>query len=238
MNKRLFTGKSLVINETDPFGDGSVKSFYRFDNNMDDSSGNGFNGSKDSGITFSTNQVVAGTHMLNSMGGASDKQITLPNTFNANETMTFWIKLLNSGTREFRIFQKAISSYRFLTFHMGVYNGQDKVFAQLRDGVGKYKYGEANIDFTLNAWNFVTYRYNSSAGTHHFSLNGGTEIQLTNTSSSYNLPAIPNTTNTIVGRRYFNGVIYYGTNFHFDHYRSFNRVLTQSEITQLYNENA
>ena len=238
MNKRLFTGESLVINETDPFGDGSVKSFYRFDNNMDDSSGNGFNGSKDSGITFSTNQVVAGTHMLNSMGSASNKQITLPNSFNANETMTFWIKLLNSGDRVFYIFQKKTAAYYFLTLEMGVYSGQDKVFAYIRDSTSKYRYASANIDFTLNDWSFVTYRYNSSAGTHHFSLNGGTEIQLTSTLANGSVPAVPNTTNTVVGERFINGGTFYGTPFHFDHYRSFNRALTQSEITQLYNENA
>ena len=238
MNKRLFTGKSLVINKTDPFGDGSVKSFYRFDNNMDDSSGNGFNGSKESGITFSSSNQKVGTHMINSMGDASNKQITLPNSFNANETVTFWIYLIDTGAREFHIFQKNTAAQRFLTFDMRVVSGQDKVFAQIRQNAGSYKYGEANIDFTLNAWSFVTYRYNDSAGTHHFSLNGGTEIQLTNTSSSSSVPVVPNSTNTVVGERFFNGVTYNYTPFHFDHYRSFNRVLTQSEITQLYNENA
>ena len=238
MNKRLFTGESLVINETDPFGDGSVKSFYRFDNNMDDSSGNGFNGSKESGITFSSSNQKVGTHMINSMGDASNKQITLPNSFNANETMTFWIKLLNSGDRTFYIFQKKTAAYYFLTLEMGVYSGQDKVFAYIRDSTSKYRYASANIDFTLNDWSFVTYRYNSSAGTHHFSLNGGTEIQLTTNYSASSIPPVPNSTNTIVGERFFNGVTYNFTPFHFDHYRSFNRVLTQSEITQLYNENA
>ena len=176
--------------------------------------------------------------MINSMGDASNKQITLPNSFNANETMTFWVYLIDTGVREFFIFQKNTAAQRFLTFHMGVYNGQDVVHAQIRYNAGSYRYASANIDFTLNAWSFVTYRYNSSAGTHHFSLNGGTEIQLTTNYSASSIPPVPNSTNTIVGERFFNGVTYNFTPFHFDHYRSFNRVLTQSEITQLYNENA
>lgn len=236
MNKRLFLSAPLVTSETDPFGDGSLKSFYRFDNNMNDDSGNGYNGSKDSGITFYPLPKV-GTHMLNSMGGASNKQITLPNNFTNDETVTFWIQLMNTGSKQFDIFEKHTGTYDFFSLGMDIYNGQDRVSAYVRNNTSTYRYASSNIDFALNSWSFITYRYNS-AGTHHFSINGGTEIQITPTLSSGSAPSIPNTTNKKVGQQYVNGTTYYRTPFHFDHYRAFNRALTQSEITQLYNENA
>jgi hypothetical protein len=235
MNKRLFISSGAAVNDTDPFGDGSVKSFYRFDNNMNDDSGNGYNGTAEAGTSFSTSAKV-GTHSIINLGDASNRQITLPNYLQANETITFWIYLVNlSGNDFYYIWEKHDSSYNFWNFAMYNVDGVTSVQAQIRQTTSNYRYTNSNISFAQNTWNFISYRY-SSAGTHHFSLNGGTEVQLTSSLASGGAPTTPLNATTAVGQTYSNGSAYTGSRFYLDHYRAFNRVLTQAEITQLYNE--
>lgn len=237
MNKRLFISSGAAVNETDPFGDGSLKSFYRFDNNFNDDSGNGYNGTGESGLSFSTTRKV-GTHSVINVGDATDRQFTLPNDLDVDETVTFWIYLVNaSGDDYFRIWEKHDSTYVFWNFAMYNIGGTTSVQAQIRQTTSKYRYTNDNISFSLNVWNFVSYRYKSD-GTHHFSLNGGTETQLTSSLSAGAVPTVPTTTTKTVGEIYSNGSSFRDERFYMDHYRHFNRALTQSEITQLYNEHA
>jgi len=234
MNKRLFISSGAAASDTDPFGDGSLKSFYRFDGNMNDDSGNSYNGTAEAGTSFSTSAKV-GYSIIN-LGDASNRQIALPNYLQANETITFWIYLFNqSGDDFYRIWEKHDSTYTFWNFAMYNIGGVTSVQAQIRNTSSNYRYTNDNISFAQNAWNFISYRY-SSAGTHHFSLNGGTEVQLTSSLSSGGAPATPPNATTTVGQTYSNGVAYYNSRFYLDHYRAFNRALTQAEITQLYNE--
>ena len=224
-----------AVGDTDPFGDGSLKSFYRFDGNMNDDSGNGYSGTAEAGTSFSSSAKV-GTHSIINLGDATNRQIALPNELQANETITFWIYLVNlSGDDYYRIWEKHDGSYNFWNFGMYNIGGITSVQAQIRDTTSKYRYTNNNISFSQNTWNFISYRY-SSAGTHHFSLNGGTEVQLTSSLSSGAAPATPSNATTTVGQTYSNGTAYHQSRFYLDHYRAFNRALTQSEITQLYNE--
>ena len=224
------------VGGSDPFGDGSLKSFYRFENNMNDDSGNGYNGTAEAGTSFSSSVKKVGTHSIINLGDAADRQITLPNYLQANETITFWIYLFNgSGDDYYRVWEKHDSTYNFMSFGMYNIGGVTSVQAQIRDTTSKYRYTNNNISFTQNTWNFISYRY-SSAGTHHFSLNGGTEVQLTLSLSAGGAPSPPSNATTTVGQIYANGSAYIGSRFYLDHYRAFNRALTQAEITQLYNE--
>lgn len=235
LSKPLFP---IVAGETDPFGDGSLKSFYRFDNNFNDDSGNNYNGTGEAGLTFHASVKKVGTHSIINVGDATNRQFTLPNNFQANETVTFWIYLFNgSGDDLWRIFEKNNGDYyNWCNFAMHNIGGVTSVVAQIRYNSG-YRYTNTNIPFSANYWNFVSYRY-SSSGTHHFSLNGGTEIQLTSSAASGGAPPVPTTSTKTVGQVYSNGAAYIGSRFYMDHYRAFNRALTQSEITQLYNEHA
>ena len=202
---------------------------------MNDDSGNGYNGTAEAGTSFSTSAKV-GTHSIINLGDASNRQITLPNYLQANETITFWIYLVNgSGDDYYRIWEKHDSTYIFWNFAMYNIGGVTSVQAQTRANTSSYRYTNNNISFAQNTWNFISYRYNSS-GTHHFSLNGGTEVQLTSSLSSGGVPATPSNGTTTVGQIYSNGGVFYDARFYLDHYRAFNRALTQAEITQLYNE--
>lgn len=237
MNKRLFISSGAAVGDTDPFGDGSLKSFYRFDGNMNDDSGNGYNGTAEAGTSFNSSIKKVGTHSIINLGDATNRQIALPNYLQANETITFWIYLVNlSGDDYYRIWETHDSSYNFWNFAMYNIGGVTSVQGQIRQTTSNYRYTNDNISFSQNTWNFISYRYNS-AGTHHFSLNGGTEVQLTTTLSAGGAPATPSPSNgtTTVGQIFSNGVAYYQSRFYLDHYRAFNRALTQAEITQLYN---
>ena len=236
LSKPLF---SIGAGETDPFGDNSLKSFYRFDNNFNDDSGNNYNGTGEAGLTFHASVKKVGTHSIINVGDASNRQFTLPNNFQANETVTFWIYLFDgSGDDYWRIWEKHDGTYHFWNFAMYNIGGVTSVQAQTRGASsGNYRYTNQNVPFSVNTWNFVSYRY-SSSGTHHFSLNGGTEIQLTSSLASGSAPPTPVTSTKTVGQVYANGTTFFNSRFYMDHYRAFNRALTQSEITQLYNEHA
>lgn len=240
MNKRLFlsSGGAALGNELDPFGDGSLKSFYKFEANLNDSSGNNYNGTFENGVLFSASSKV-GTWMLSNIGDAADRQFTLPNNLQANETVTFWIYLFDASGDDFwRIWEKHDGTYYWWNFAMYNIGGVTSVQAQIRGpNSSNYRYTNQNVSFSLNTWNFVSYRY-SSSGTHHFSLNGGNEIQLTSSLAAGGAPPVPTTSTKTVGQVYSNGAFFYNSRFYMDHYRAFNRALTQEEITALYNEHA
>jgi len=242
MNKRLFlsSGGAALGDELDPFGDGSLKSFYKFESpNLNDSSGNNYNGTLENGVLFSANSKKVGTWSLTNIGDASNRQFTLPNNLQANETVTFWIYLYDGSGDEFwRIWEKHDATYWFWNFAMYNIGGVTSVGAQTRGpSSSNYRYAQMNASFSVGDWNFVSYRY-SSSGTHHLNINGGTEFQLTSSNAAGGVPPVPTTSTKTVGQIYSNGATFFNSRFYMDHYRAFNRALTPEEITALYNENA
>lgn len=237
LSKPLFP---IGVGETDPFGDGSLKSFYRFDNSLNDESGNNYNATKESTPTFQTFNKV-GTHSIGPVGRVTTGQVTLPNNFSNNETFTCWVysDAFYDTDKTWRVFEMHISTYEFLALTFTKVGSTQTMFAYIRTGTGSYRYASTTAFTFSNEWIFFTYRYNNSTGTHYVSRNGGTETEMTTTATSGGAPSVPSTTDMILGQNYINGSTVVDNNrLYIDHIRHFNRALTQSEITQLYNEHA
>ncbi|MAO21852.1 MAG: hypothetical protein CMJ25_13975 [Phycisphaerae bacterium] len=238
--KLILSSETGADSAADPFGDGSCRAFYKLDSNVDDYSGNNLNGSSGSNIVFYNNTTAPYDGYAYVPSVNANSIMTFPITPIPNETHTFWIKKpVLANNESVRIFTTG-SDYNSW-WYAALYNisGVLKIYMQWRQGSAQYKYATASVGISVNStdWFFMTLRTNSSS--HFFSVNGGNETQLTDNLASGTMDnsfySVDNT-DMFVGRLYSNGALYYGEDFNLDHYRLFNRALTNTEIDTLYQE--
>ena len=210
---------------TDLFEDGSGVALYRLNSNADDSSGN-YDGT-------ATNVTYVSGHIDNagSFNGSSS-YVTLPTSMPINfSSFTFsaWCKVnsLPSNTA-------AIGEIRFT----GSYPNHHLIGIYASQVNGKYRYLFRNkvdnqIDFeanapTLSTWNLFTLSYDGT--TLNGYLNGVSVLSqaFTVTSSTGSITAIILGEYSSPSFRQLNGSI--------DQVRIFDRAITSTEVTTLYNE--
>jgi len=240
LNEKFFVPSASGADPAaDPFGDGSCRAFYKLDSDVNDYSGNNLNGSKGSSVSFSSSggeyDGFANVTSVNANG-----IMTFPITPIPNETHAFWMRkpVMSAGQT---LYLLTVGSGSTDWWSVGMFNdaGTLKMWMQWRQGSAQYRYTQQNVGISVSStdWFFMTLRTNDNK--HYFSLNGGNETELTSTISAgtmNNSYYTTDNTNMFVGRNYINGTNFYGVGFDLDHYRLFNRNLTNTEIDTLYQE--
>ena len=210
-----------------PLWDG-LQAYYTADNTPNDALGT-YNGTLVNGATYGTGIINNGF----SLDGVNDYVDFSTNWFRKSKTepftFSFWVNLQVDVTST--IFSNGVDyghwaflNTRYVTFQIG-------------DDQSRYLRVRSTSQITLNTLTHVTVTYNGTPNVSGFSIyiNGASDtvVNVTNilTSDTPLTAIIPS-----IGRRpggnayYFNGII--------DEVGIWNRVLTSSEVTELYNSGA
>ena len=224
----------IVNAAPDPLNETDFKSHYSFNNTFNDSSSNSYHGTGNSASFVETGKF--GSHYYATDGTSSDI-VSLPNLFNQNGTFTAWLYIPDDGTaKEWYIFSKTLSAYRFLSFELSRDATGLKAAAFARGiTTSNYRYTSEYVNFPVNEWFHIGYYFNNS-GVHAISVNGGSWNSLTSTLSNGSVPPIDTSPAMVIGRRYINGVAYYAAPFYIDEIRTYSSILTSSQMSTLANE--
>jgi YD repeat-containing protein len=204
-------------------------SYWRFEENAKDSSGNGHNGIEEGNITYIDGQIGKAIKF----DGKTTLVRTPPLFFTKEFTIGYWLKvdeLVNySSTYENTIFEntKSNSESRFAMW----FNTDNKIHGFIRKNDsgnnGLHIYNTNTIDF--NKWYHIFFRKEDSK--YQIYINGVLDAEETATFELLQDATfmglgddVPNTNNTK-----FNGSL--------DEFRIYNRALSQDEISDLYHSN-
>jgi hypothetical protein len=209
--------ESVSLNETDPFGDGSLKHLYNFDNNLNDSVGNA-NGSYDS-ATYIDNgvKIEAGDKidfnekLVNGTKYSISCKFKLPTLMTENNQAVSLLRQNNNGWNseglEFGIWHNEVS----FTHCRG--NSTDN----------------GGVSHSINTTDYVTAVVTRDDLSIKLYINGELVDEnnlVVNTSN--------NIINSVIGK-YINGNIVIDKELIIDYMQIFDRTLTDDEVRQLYN---
>lgn len=219
-----------ILNKIDPFLDGSGKSLYRFEDNALDESGN-YN------LTALTNVAYESGRFGRGVRATAPTNAALPTTYNTtNFTVSLWVKENIQAIKYLFEFKAGNTSvYNQFSFANNVNTNRVSVFlysylSNIQNTVtfGTNVYTTHGINFAgtpvagkLSEWYMVTATYD---GAILKAYENGVLIGSANIGNGWSL------TGGVTSR------LSYGSGESIDQIRVFNRALTQSEVTALYNK--
>jgi hypothetical protein len=213
---------TLDANSTNPFGDGSLKHFYKLDENLDDTIPNGLNLSSVGTVTYVSGKFNQGTK-LTDLGEMYINQ----NVFASNGTVNMWIKLIQykNDTTLFAT-NNLNEGSQYVNALYVLSNGKLQIVGRETSGDAFTRYATSNETVFLNHLTMLTITKTDNRV--EIFKNGilvcGADKASFDTSSFKTHFGYHNSTE-------------HADSTMFDHIQIFDRVLTQEEITQLYNAN-
>jgi len=222
-----------TLNVVDVLGDGSCKALYRFESNLLDTSGT-YNGTLLAGsVTYPTGKF--GTSILSS-SARIDTGTKLLMPYNGSYSISVWFKYEADVRFSFaNRFNAAITNSYGDTFNTET--GKKIQFGKVWHGILTGQESEGD-----RAWlSIMEYVHNFTVGSfHHLVLSFNRASNIANLYVDGVLVTTKNdfpTANFDSGQNVYllsrGDQVYNGT---MDHLRFFNRAITQSEVTRLYNE--
>lgn len=246
LDKRLFVGgSSCTANTLQVLGDSSCVATYTFENNADDLSGN-FDGSA-TGITYVTGKYGQGAETDNT----GDTYVTFPNitnvltnTSNDDSSISIWFNLdsIPSSSSDFiNLYGKGnpttSANYQMLQVLFRGTSSTNGVQFEFRRGYSGSTYDASSYNATATlstgTWYHIVFVYDASSKEVDIYLQNsliGTDTINSQSSgrtieSGFNIGSYREGSN-------------YGFPGKFDQLRIFNKVISASEISTLYNETA
>jgi hypothetical protein len=219
------TIKFVVTNESQPSLSDGLIAYYPFNGNANDLSGNGNNGTLVGNATFVEGHIGA-TLYLDGDGDYVDLGTGFD--LNNNDSVSVWINSHDLSRRYPAIFAK------YETNHYGPYDFDlhyDKINLWVSDGAGGYRSIDSISSIRENEWYHIVFTINGD--TLNIYINGVLDTTTTG------LPIISNNYDRVtVGRQAYMFSPYSNLEFigYIDELRIYNRVLTQSEVTELYRQ--
>ena len=222
------------LSSTDPFGDGSQTALYKFAGN-----GNNENGTYTANVTASYITGILGGGV--SFSGSSSSLVTSLQPLSLGQSKTFWVNFdsINfNANKSIYLSGGSTSSYNF--WNIALYyehsSGLWYIGQQVRNNTGVYWYtgtGYTLSNVSKTDWNLIYVSYN--VGNFAYSINNSTIATNPKTISSGTVSSM--STDHDLGKIHANGPAYYtlsGTKI--SSMRQFNRVLSGSEIQQIYDQ--
>ncbi len=202
--------------------------YYPFNGNANDESGNGNNGTV-SGATLITDRFESSNSAYYFSGANSltriDAQINTSSINNSHEySLSIWIKKIGNGSTQPRILEFFSNTNGALQLNWDV-AGTNFIEVETINSTGVFQATSYYSTIWLNNWNNIV--FTAKTGLAKLYLNG----VLVNSFTFNGLPSLA--TNVSFGR--MNHPAYNAINGALDDIGIWNRVLTQDEITSLYN---
>jgi hypothetical protein len=208
-----------IVSSTDPFGDGSAVATYNLDANTNDLGGN-YNLTHDGTGVFESGYYG---NCFTSNGGNADKlkgDLVIPSL--DSFAISFWIKHNTSNNTSYITSGDNTSNYVYFY----VFGNKPNFYGAI-DGTGHYLLPDTITTINNNEWtHFVVSGGNSSS---FIVYKNGVSIHTSTDNMFWNnyVKFFTNSTKTTTG------AVQYGS---IDQVRIFNKSLTSTEITSLYNE--
>jgi hypothetical protein len=207
---------------------GTNHSYYKFDNDVLDYSGNGYDG------TSSSMVFAFGKFGQAAIGDDTTRNFVNPQPFNTGDTISFWTKRINAAGGSFGIFGQHNGTYDFATCRV-YYNNDNthKIQLYLRNSTIEYRYTETSYVADNGNWSHWVITLNSPSSNPTVYLNSVQQsVSINNSSGSMSSYA---QSNARIGRGYINGTVY-NMNGYLDQMRTFTSARTLEQIQELYNE--
>jgi len=227
---QLYNEKQAYITKSasDPFGDSSEVSFYKMENNANDSTGSN-NGSA-SNVTFSTTDALFDSYSAVFNGSSSIISIPQP-TLSGGFTLSAWFKTTSSA------FQSVITmGGSSAAAGLNIFTNSGNVITSFGNGSSEdYNAPTSSVTVNTGAWFHVALSTSglSSGSTVKLYING----QLDDSElSSANINTTSYTSAFSIGGRNLSGSLSTYFNGDIDQVRIFNRALEGDEVFKLYAE--
>ena len=207
---------------------GTNHSYYKFDNDVLDYSGNGYNG------TSSSMVFTFGKFGQAAISNDTTGNFVNPQPFNTGDTISFWTKRINAAGGSFGIFGQHDGTYDFATCRI-YYNNDNthKIQLYLRNSTSAYRYTQTSYVADNGNWSHWVITLNSPSSDPTVYLNSVQQsVSINNSSGSMSSYA---QSNARIGRGYINGTLY-NMNGYLDQMRTFTSARTLEQIKELYNE--
>ena len=218
--KRLINTGGVVCpsDNTNLFGDGSGVALYQLNSNADDSSGN-YNGTAND-VTYVSGYINnAGSFNGSSSYIQSNTRLGLSS--NPTHSVSFWINFSGTANQNLYLFGAGTTNFT----HSGIYidTALGRIYHQNNGNAELI----TNISWSISEWHHIVFTYNSSNSAMELYLDGASVSTATRTlniaSSEFTIGRWSGYNNS-----YVNGLI--------DQFRVFNKEVTSTEVTTLYNE--
>lgn len=216
-NLLMASGKNSVstVDLVDPFGDGSGIALYKFDGDATDESGTA------DGTAYSMTYTEG--KFGQAMEGGSGKYITAP-IVRTDYSVSAWFYIPDLTTTYVMLFSIGDGTYNSVIIE--IYPNQIYVDVHIPNN-NTYV---AVATKPIVGWNHVYFFINSNGD--GFIILNGTREDFTLNTPLYNTF----TPYVHIGKRFLWSTAYSSSGTKIDQYRFFNRALTQTEVTALYNE--
>lgn len=241
LSKSIFLGEASLTLDQDPFSDGSQIGYYNFDLNVNNQVPTGYSNGTANNLVYSTTKIRgtrSGDFEMSSGGAASTYvDIGSPGQSITNRSVSLWVRFESTSTRMLIIDggDRPSTAYAFGSYHLD-FRG-DESPQKLLGVHAKYngsQYGYISVEWSPNTGTWYHIVHVAVANGHKIYINGS---NYTNNSVIYRSSESPTTYNssTRVGgdKRYgspqdeYDGLI--------DELRFFNKALSASEVSTLYN---
>ncbi len=236
LGKRLFVGSA-----SDPVADISdLKAHYKFDNDVTDSSGNGHNATN-TNMLFDDTVKEYGTHSIKRDATGQDS-VDFPFSLTKDQTLIFWFRQGAQTTAD------SGGNYRYYAYdmHTATYSYVHIYFAETSSGMelrinwrqdgSNYYFTNTDIDSSfLDGFNMIAVYFTGTEGV-YYSVNGSNWATATATINVGTNSTLPSG-NFALGNLFSNGSNLANPNpYRVDQMRVYNKILSNSELTTLYNE--
>lgn len=211
------------VNIHDIFNDGSAVATYNLDGNATDLSGN-YNGTETS-ITYTTGKYGQGAIVTNN--NSNKISLGTPIGIGVDKTVSMWVKQTTATTYSYAFSQGTLGTTG--TYEAIVFGYADsKINFKSRYTSSYIRDITSDITPSLNTWYHIVYTVSGTTSTLY--INGVNKGTSTVSSIGTSSGAMELGASTAPSDQWLDGVI--------DQVRIFNRALTSTEVSTLYNEQA
>ena len=216
----IASATAIELFSTSLFTDGNLQNYYRMEGNSNDSKGSA-NGT-DTSVSYSSTGGQFGQYA--SFNGTSSKiESTIASNLSGSFTINLWV--YRTGSFFTGLIESHVASYNNYWIYI-TDTGGNKIRASLYDG-SQNPFIDSTNTVSQNAWHMITFVRNTGTGKLQLYVDGSsaaTDVSDPTTAPTYSAFDIGSRTN---GEELFTGRI--------DDVDIFNRVLTSTEVSQLYN---
>lgn len=214
----------LIVKAAGGIPTDSLVAYYPFNGNSNDESGNGWDATG-STITYTTDRN-GNANSAGDGGGSQGVTLNYTTLFNVGTnpfTITGWFNRdTNTASRLISFFGTSIANAIQLRFNVS--DLRMRVFVRDNASAGVSNV-QVPVDLSLNTWYFFALRKKAD-----------NSVDITINDTNYSLGSTTGTVNLDSGNKniFSDGIVFFDGQQ--DQYRFYNRELTDSEITALYNE--
>ena len=241
LSKSIFLGAPSLTLDQDPFSDGSQIGYYNFDLNVNNQVPTGFSNGTANNLSYSTTKI-RGTRSGDfeiSSGGAASTYIDIgsPNQSLISRSVSVWVRFESTGTRML-IYDggdRPSSAYAYGSFHLDFRGSESPqrligVFAKYNGA----QYGNIAVNWAPSTGTWYHIVHVSTANGHKIYINGSNYTSGAVIDRSSDSPTSYNSSVRVGGdKRYGNPQEEYDGLI--DELRFFNKALSASEVSTLYN---